>query len=383
MIKITSRNISKSFILTAIVLILLLLFWNSHTFLQRLQKVERDNMEIWAQSQKSFISENRNDYLELNLLIHTSYNHIPMMTVDQNDKITLKANIPKKVSNDEKLLREYLEKLKRDNPPIKIKITDQNIHYLYYGASPILTKLKYYPVAIVLVVLLLGGVVYSFFVTSKISEQNKLWVGMAKETAHQIGTPLSSLVGWTEILKTENVDPDYIEEIKKDIRRLEVITERFSKIGSVPKLESLDIVKETLDAFNYLESRYSKLIHFSIDLPEKRIPVLLNRQLFGWTIENLVKNGIDAMKGKGDLNIMLFEEKQYVKIQVTDTGNGIPKRNFNTIFEPGYTTKTRGWGLGLSLAKRIIEEYHKGRIKVKSSEKDKGTTFQISLEKDI
>ncbi len=381
MIKFNSRNISKGFIVIAIIVILLLLFWNSNIFLQRLQKVERDNMEIWAQSQKSFISENLNDYLELNLLINTSYNHVPMMTVDQEGQITLKANVPNRISNDEELLQAYLEKLKKINSPIRIRITDNNTHYLYYGSSPILTKLKYYPIAIVVMVLLLGGVVYSFFVTSKISEQNKLWAGMAKETAHQIGTPLSSLVGWTEILKTENVNPEYIEEIKKDIRRLEVITERFSKVGSAPKLESLDIVKETLDAFNYLKSRYSKLIQFEIELPEKRIPVQLNRQLYGWTIENLVKNGIDAMKGKGHLTIKLFEERQYVKIQVIDTGNGILKRNFNTIFEPGYTTKTRGWGLGLSLAKRIIEEYHKGRIKVKSSEKDVGTTFQISLEK--
>ncbi len=381
MLKFNPRNISKGFIITAIIIIILLLFWNSKTFLDRLHKVERDNMEVWAQSQKSFISENRNDYLELNLLIHTSYNHIPMITVDQNNKITLKANIPEKIVSNGKLLNEYLEGLKKENPPIKIKITDNNVHYLYYGASPILTKLKYYPIAIVVVVLLLGGVVYSFFTTSKISEQNKLWAGMAKETAHQIGTPLSSLVGWTEILMVENVNPDYIQEMKKDINRLQVITERFSKIGSAPKLEHLDIVRETQDAFDYLSSRYSKLIDFSIRLPEQQINVALNRQLYSWTIENLVKNGIDAMKGKGALSIRVFEEKQYVKIQVIDTGSGILKRNYNTVFEPGYTTKTRGWGLGLSLAKRIVEEYHNGHIKVKASEKGRGTTFQISLEK--
>lgn len=380
MISFNSRNISKSFIIIAIILILMLLFWNSHTFLQRLQKVERDNMEIWAQSQKSFISENRNDYLELNLLIHTSYNHIPMITVDQNDKITLKANIPKKIEQNKKSLKAYLEKLKKENPPIKIKIEKKNIHYLYYGASPILTKLKYYPIAIVVVVLLLGGVVYSFFVTSKISEQNKLWAGMAKETAHQIGTPLSSLVGWTEILIVENINPEYIGEMKKDINRLKVITERFSKIGSAPKLEALDIVKETQNAFNYLKTRHSKLINFNIELPDEELLVLLNHQLFSWTIENLVKNGIDAMKGQGTLTIKVFEVKQYVKIQVIDTGVGILKRNFNVIFEPGYTTKKKGWGLGLSLARRIIQEYHNGSIKVKSSERNKGTTFQISLE---
>lgn len=202
---------------------------------------------------------------------------------------------------------------------------------------------------------------------------------MAKETAHQIGTPLSSLIGWTEILKTEEVNPEYITEIEKDISRLQTITERFSKIGSLPTLEKSDIVQETIDSYDYLKARSSKLIAFELKAPDEAIYVQLNRQLYSWTIENLVKNAIDAMKGKGQLTIEIVQLEQQVKIQISDTGKGLSKKQFKTIFEPGYTTKKRGWGLGLSLAKRIIEEFHNGKIKVLQSEPNKGTTMQIEL----
>ena len=202
---------------------------------------------------------------------------------------------------------------------------------------------------------------------------------MAKETAHQIGTPLSSLIGWTEILKTENVNPDYIVEIEKDVDRLKTITERFSKIGSLPTLETTDIVKETVNSYDYLKARSSNLIAFEIATPHVEIPVNLNKQLYSWAIENLVKNAIDAMKGRGKLSVEISQLENNVKISVTDTGKGIVKKDFNKIFEPGYTTKKRGWGLGLSLTRRIIEDFHNGKIKVLQSEKDKGTTIQISL----
>ncbi|MCB0425350.1 MAG: HAMP domain-containing histidine kinase, partial [Mangrovimonas sp.] len=209
--------------------------------------------------------------------------------------------------------------------------------------------------------------------------QNKLWSGMAKETAHQIGTPLSSLVGWTEILKSENVNPEYLEEIEKDISRLQTITDRFSKIGSLPTFEKADIIEETLLSFDYLKARSSKLVEFEIAVPEQKIFVNLNKQLYSWTIENLVKNGIDAMKGKGKLGIEIIPANKEIKIQVTDTGKGLQKNQYQAIFEPGYTTKKRGWGLGLSLAKRIVEEFHGGKIKVLHSEIEKGTTMQITL----
>jgi len=211
--------------------------------------------------------------------------------------------------------------------------------------------------------------------------QNKLWAGMAKETAHQIGTPLSSLIGWLEIMKADNVDETTVSEIEKDINRLQTITDRFSKIGSEPILEKRNIVEETEQSFEYLKSRFSKQVIFSFKAPEKPILVSLNSALHSWTIENLVKNAIDAMKGRGTLSVEISEENDLVKILVSDSGKGIPKKQFKRVFEPGFTTKKRGWGLGLSLTKRIVEEYHKGKIKVLHSEIDKGTTIQISFKK--
>jgi len=209
--------------------------------------------------------------------------------------------------------------------------------------------------------------------------QNKLWAGMAKETAHQIGTPLSSLIGWVELLKADNIDETITLEIERDIDRLQTITDRFSKIGSEPKLEKRDIIQETLQSYDYLQSRFSKQVEFSFKAPKNPIIISMNPTLHGWTIENLVKNAIDAMKGKGKLAVWIENDGENVKIKVSDTGNGIPKNQFKNVFEPGFTTKKRGWGLGLSLTKRIVEEYHKGTIKVLQSEIGKGTTMQVSF----
>ena len=204
---------------------------------------------------------------------------------------------------------------------------------------------------------------------------------MSKETAHQIGTPLSSLIGWTELLKSEAVNPSYIAEIEKDIPRLETITERFSKIGSIPLLKTANIVTATKESFDYLKSRSSKLITFEMNAPDETILVNLNLELFSWTIENLVKNGIDAMKGEGHISVSIQSTETLVLIDVSDTGKGLSRKLFGKIFETGYTSKKRGWGLGLSLSKRIIEEYHKGRIKVFKSEASEGTTLRISLKR--
>jgi signal transduction histidine kinase len=211
--------------------------------------------------------------------------------------------------------------------------------------------------------------------------QNKLWAGMAKETAHQIGTPLSSLIGWLEIMKADNVDETTVAEIEKDIVRLQTITDRFSKIGSEPVLEPKDIIQETKDSYTYLQSRFSKQVEFSFKAPNDPIVVPLNSALHSWTIENLVKNAIDAMKGRGKLKVKIVEEGKLVKIYVSDTGKGIPRNQFRSVFEPGFTTKKRGWGLGLSLTKRIVEEYHKGKIKVFDSEIGKGTIMEVSFKK--
>lgn len=384
------RHFSSYFIIIAVLVITGLVLWNTSLFMQRLKDDERTKVQIWVQSQKALGSEQSDDYLELSIVIGSTNKSIPIIITDSkgdfirdslgNPDPSYFQNISKNVIHNENKLRSYLKRLKSENDPIELDLKD-TVQYIYYGNSDILNKLKYYPMTIAIIIFLLIGVIYFFFTTSKASEQNKLWAGMAKETAHQIGTPLSSLVGWNEILKTENVNPEYIVEIDKDIERLKIITERFSKIGSIPNLEEVDIVEETRNAYTYLQSRSSKLINFSLNLPNKPILVYLNSQLYSWTIENLVKNAIDAMRGKGNLEIDLVDDEKRVFIRIKDTGKGIPKSKFSKIFEPGYTSKSRGWGLGLSLAKRIIEEYHSGKIKVLRSDLGKGTTFQITLRK--
>ncbi|PHQ29776.1 MAG: two-component sensor histidine kinase [Leeuwenhoekiella sp.] len=367
------------FIIFAAVVITALILWNVSLFFDQLKQAERDRMEIWASSMEAFNTEDINQYYALSQKINSRNQYIPIIITDYKDSIVNSINIPEGVLDNPQRSQEMLREMAAENEPIRIDILGGELWYAYYGHSPVINQLKYFPVVLVIIIILFIAVIYFFYATSKASEQNLLWAGMAKETAHQIGTPLSSLVGWTEILKTENVNPEYIEEINKDIARLETITGRFSKIGSVPKLEAKNIITVTQEAFEYLSKRSSKLIDFQIDVPQGQLFVMLNEELFAWSIENLVKNAIDAMKGKGTLTLIIKRDTRYAKILIKDTGKGIPKMNFSTIFEPGYTTKTRGWGLGLSLTKRIIEEYHDGQVKVLHSELNKGTTFQIAL----
>ncbi|MAX70905.1 MAG: two-component sensor histidine kinase [Flavobacteriaceae bacterium] len=375
-----NRNVVRWIIIISSFIIISLILWNTYIFFQNFKAEERSKMRNWSFAQKEIsITKNLNDdFGELPLEIITSNTTTPMIKVNDDGSIDYN-NIDEEKAKDSLYLVGLIEKFKKENRPIEIKYKNKVLSMLYYGNSPLLNKLKYYPLALLLIIILFAAVVYFFYRSAKTADQNKLWTGMAKETAHQIGTPLSSLVGWTEILKTEQVNPDYIQEIEKDIDRLKTITERFSKIGSAPTLEKMDIVEATIDSYDYLKSRSSKLINFEIIIPEHQIFVDLNEQLYSWTIENLVKNAIDAMKGKGDLKVELFQVEKQVFIKITDTGKGIHKNQFTKIFEPGFTTKKRGWGLGLSLAKRIIEDYHNGKIKVLESEIGKGTTIQITL----
>ncbi len=375
----TDQRFVRWFIIFAAVVITALILWNVSLFFDQLKQAERDRMEIWASSMEAFNTEDINQYYALSQKINSRNQYIPIIITDYKDSVVNSINIPKGVLDNPQRSQEMLREMAAENDPIRIDILGGDLWYAYYGHSPVINQLKYFPVVLVIIVILFIAVIYFFYATSKASEQNLLWAGMAKETAHQIGTPLSSLVGWTEILKTENVNPEYIEEINKDIARLETITGRFSKIGSVPKLEAKNIITVTQEAFEYLSKRSSKLIDFQIDVPQGQLFVMLNEELFAWSIENLVKNAIDAMKGKGTLTLIIKRDTRFAKILIKDTGKGIPKMNFSTIFEPGYTTKTRGWGLGLSLTKRIIEEYHDGQVRVLHSELNKGTTFQIAL----
>ncbi|MBE7640766.1 MULTISPECIES: sensor histidine kinase [Salegentibacter] len=377
------RSFNRWFIIISCFIVVGLVLWNTSIFFQRLKEDERAKMSVWAKAQEALDREPPPEDADLDLILEILNNNtsIPIIHTDADGKIAYTTNIDPGKLEDTARAKKLLADLKDENEPIIINLGNGEKQYIYYGNSPVLNSLKYYPVGLVLIGFLFIGVVYFFYTTTKSSEQNKLWAGMAKETAHQIGTPLSSLIGWTEILKQENVNTTYIVEMEKDISRLETITERFSKIGSAPILEETNIIAATQHSFDYLKSRSSKLIAFSIDVPEGSIPVMLNQQLYSWTIENLVKNAIDAMRGKGKLNISIQEDQKWAHIFIKDTGKGVEKNKFNLIFEPGHTTKKRGWGLGLSLAKRIIESYHHGRIKVAESEINKGTTFKISLRK--
>ena len=375
------RNLTRWIIIMTSFVIVTLIMWNTYTFFQIFKNDERVKMEVWAESLKTLLNADPlQDDVELPRQVISNNKTIPVILTENNSIINT-TNIDENIVKDKTKLADFLDKLKKQNDPIIIKIGPGQVQYLYYGNSSLLNKLKYYPIALLLIIFLFGALVYNFYRSTKMATQNKLWAGMAKETAHQIGTPLSSLIGWLEIMKADNVDETTIAEIEKDINRLQTITDRFSKIGSEPVLERLNIIEETEQSFDYLKSRFSKQVEFSFKAPKKPIMVSLNPALHSWTVENLVKNAIDAMKDKGKISVVIENDNNLVKILVTDTGSGIPKKQFNSIFEPGFTTKKRGWGLGLSLTKRIVEEYHKGKIKVLHSEIGKGTTMQVSFKK--
>lgn len=375
------RNTTRWIIILASFIIISLILWNTYTFFQIFKNEERAKMELWAKAQLSLLKADlENDNIDLNLEVLQSNHTIPLILAENNTIIN-STNIDDAIKKDSIQLNSVWQRLKNENEPIKIEYGPGQIQYLYYGNSSLINKLKYYPVALLLIIFLFGAVVYNFYRSTKMATQNKLWAGMAKETAHQIGTPLSSLIGWLEIMRAENVDPATIAEIEKDINRLQTITDRFSKIGSEPIREDRNIIEETRETYDYLRSRFSNQVEFSFTAPKSPIMVSLNPALYSWTIENLMKNAIDAMKGKGKLKLVIENEGGWVKINVCDSGKGIPKNQFKRIFEPGFTTKKRGWGLGLSLTKRIVEEYHNGKIKVLKSEIGKGTTMQMGFRK--
>ena len=374
----TKRKTSNIILLVSAFIIVSLILWNTNSFFRKFKEEERLKMEIWATAQLELVQSSVDQELgNLTLKVLGNNTSTPMILVNEEGSYKT-HNIPEDKIADSTFIHQKIEQFKNENQPIQIIQENELLETLYYGNSEVLNKLKYYPLALLLIIFLFGAVIFFFFRTNKASEQNKLWAGMAKETAHQIGTPLTSLLGWNELLKSEDINPEVTQEIAKDIDRLETITERFSKIGSIPELKDHDIVNETKKAFDYLKQRSSKLVHFSFSSNIDEAHVLMNPPLYNWSIENLVKNGIDAMKGQGNIAIQIQKKGQNTNILVSDNGNGIPKSDFKNIFNPGVTSKQRGWGLGLSLVKRIVEEYHKGKIKVFSSSKE-GTIMQITL----
>ena len=375
-----NKSLSRWGFILASIFVISLILWNTYIFFNQLKENERAKMEIWASAYYNLNQIGGPDSpVDLILTIIQGNTTTPMIVYTHKEGIYIEKNINPVDVNTIKKKQDLVEKFKTEYEPIETKSDDELLQTIYYGNSPLINKLKYYPAALILIIFLFILAVYLFYKTSKSSEQNRLWAGMAKETAHQIGTPLSSLVGWTEILKDEKVNPEYIVEMEKDISRLEMITDRFSKIGSIPKLERCDLVEETKTTYYYLQKRTSKMINFKLNVPEEPIYIEMNPQLFSWTIENLVKNGIDAMKGKGAITISISKNSKHAFVHITDTGKGLTKSEFRRIFTPGYTSKKRGWGLGLSLAKRIVEEYHNGKIRVLKSVPNQGTTMEIAL----
>ena len=369
-------------LLTATVVFIL---WSLFQLVKQTEIDERQRMEVWALAQKQFVKDiDLNDDVDpLIFEVLTSENSIPMIVVDEHDKIVSFNNIDpqRALLKDSLLLKNTLKDLIKQNDPIEIVFENAVNQRMYYGQSTILEKLKLYPGALLLLLLTISGLVFFYLRTSQIAVQNKLWTGMAKETAHQLGTPLSSLMGWVSMLKTKGVEDTITAPMEADLKRLETITNRFSKIGSLPIKKRTDIVRASRDVFDYLADKASQGIAFTFYSCTNEIHLKVNKELYCWVVENLLNNAIDAVVGEGKIELSLLEEKDRVLINVIDTGKGIPKRLVKRIFQPGFTTKKRGWGLGLSLCRRIIEDYHQGSIQVRTSSKDKGTHFEIVLHK--
>ena len=369
-------------LLTATVVFIL---WSLFQLVKQTEIDERQRMEVWALAQKQFVKDiDLNDDVDpLIFKVLTSENSIPMIVVDEHDNIVSFNNIDpqRALLKDSLLLKNTLKNLKKQNDPIEIIFENAVNQRMYYGQSTMLEKLKLYPGALLLLLLTISGLVFFYLRTSQIAIQNKLWTGMAKETAHQLGTPLSSLMGWVSMLKTKGVGDTVTTPMEADLKRLETITNRFSKIGSLPIKMRTDIVRASRDVFDYLAGKASKGITFTFYSSTNEIHLKINKDLYCWVVENLLNNAIDAVVGEGEIELSLLEEKDRVLINVIDTGKGISKRLVKRIFQPGFTTKKRGWGLGLSLCRRIIEDYHQGNIQVHTSSKDKGTHFEIILHK--
>jgi nitrogen fixation/metabolism regulation signal transduction histidine kinase len=372
--------------------------WYTNIMVQELAEEERNKIELWAKATEYLATpdmlEGQNFTFFLNIIQNNTT--IPVITVDEsgkrlsaknirlydkNNQIVDGQNLQNLSKKSDKYIERQLALMKDKREPIIIDVLGDK-QYLYYKDSVILTRIQLFPIFQLAVIFLFIFVAYFAFSSSRRAEQNQVWVGMSKETAHQLGTPISSLMAWMELMKMRDTDQRLLKEVGKDVERLETIADRFSKIGSAPVLNPENLLQVLEGAINYLKNRSSNKVDFNLDFGDHdELVIPLNVALFDWVIENLCKNAIDAMDGKGSINISVTDQGQVVYIDISDTGKGLPKNNYKVIFQPGYTTKPRGWGLGLSLVKRIIENYHNGKIFVRNSEISKGTTFRIVLKK--
>ena len=375
------NNISNWVLVSLSLIIITIILWNTFLFFQKFKTEERAKMEIWSLAQIELTKSLEDDNISnLTLEVLRNNSTTPMIKVNKNGEIEFN-NINNLNPKDSIKIGKLIRKFKSENKPIEISYDNKIIETLYYGNSDVINKLKYYPLALILIILLFISLIYFYYKSSKSATLNMLWTGMAKETAHQIGTPLTSLMGWVEILKNKNIDPNYITEINKDIDRLNIISERFNKIGSKPVLKKYNLSSLTKESLDYLQTRLSSKVKIEFKSTDTNLNCLINEQLYSWTIENIIKNSVDAIKGDGNIIVSIVEQKTTLEISITDNGSGINKNEFKKIFNPGYTSKKRGWGLGLSLSKRIIEDYHNGKIFVKYSEKNVKTIIQIELNK--
>ena len=350
---------------------------------RKLKVEERENVELWAEAIRLVSLSDTSQNLDFLSSIIDNNNTIPVILTDESDSIISARNFDAERIDDPKYLKKNLKKIKEKNEPIVIDLEYGHFNLIYYKDSIILTMLIFYPYIQLGIIILFILVSYLAFNSSRKAEQNQVWVGMSKETAHQLGTPTSSLAGWIEILQQKYPEISITRELAIDVERLEKVTERFSRIGSKPALASENIVAIISHTVDYLKSRTSSKVRFIIDYSlNKEVVVPVNSALFEWVIENVIKNAIDSMEGNGDIAVRISETEKNALIDISDTGKGIPKSAFNKIFNPGFTTKQRGWGLGLSLAKRIVEEYHNGRIFVRHSEVGKGSCIRIVMNKD-
>ena len=381
----TKRFFWKILFLTLGLIIALSSLYYSHNIVQKLADEEEKKVKLVAKAWRELADVNSTADISFLLDIIKDNSTVPVILATADNEIVTWKNLDSlKVSKHPDYLQEVLQDMKNQNEAIPVVIDDKTLQYIYYKNSILIDALKFYPWIQLSVIFLFMILAYSAFSSSRNAEQKQVWVGMAKETAHQLGTPLSSLYGWLEYFKSTGTSEEICNEIEKDIERLNIVADRFSKIGSVPKLEQENLVKLMQQNIDYLQKRISKNIKLTFSsVVGSDSFVFVSVPLFNWVIENVCKNAVDAMSGNGELNIEISEDKNGFFVDIQDTGKGIPKAQIKQIFKPGITSKKRGWGLGLSLAKRIIKEYHQGKIYVKHSEVGVGTTIRIVLPKQI
>lgn len=351
---------------------------------KKIERDERQKAEQWVEAGKLFVNDRSGISDKLVSLIITENHSLPIIQTNEKGEIIDHVNLDSaKVSKDTSYVRRMLKEFSSENPPIEwinpSDSSERNIYY--YGHSNLLNQVRYYPLVQLLIVGLFIAITLVALTTSFTSSQNQVWAGMAKETAHQLGTPLTSLQGWVEMLRESNADPMIVQEMEKDVNRLKLVSDRFGKIGSTPQLEEHNIVLQVRTMVEYIRKRAPGRVNFDLQSSSPLIIASISPPLFDWVIENLLKNALDAMEGKGSIEVNILEGQNDITIDVTDSGKGISKQHLHQVFRPGFTTKKRGWGLGLSLSKRIIEQYHKGQLYVKNSELGKGTTFRVILKK--